>query len=363
MSRNFALFVAAAIVLLALSAAPLYAQSPDPLTVSFAEVCGDVTLENPQPSPLCLEVMRQRPVPSYTRAPLDTVTINNYSFWKVTNGAAQAYATPGGGLTRAYGGGFVYVRAIDESVPGWIQIEGGDWLKTEDLEKVAPSEVTGLLIDDGLKEEYAYILGTVITSTYPGGPADTAVGGVYKYYYNLIHIFATVELNGWKWYMIGENQWVEQRSVAKVHLTPRPEGVSGRWVAVDLYEQTLVAYEDDTPVFSTIIASGLPGWETNEGIFEVWYRVPNGSMSGAFGAPDAYALQSVPWTLYFDEDISLHGTYWHNAFGFRRSHGCVNLSISDARWLYEWTLAAEGPVNEDGALVNYIYIYHSEKYA
>ena len=45
--------------------------------------------------------------------------------------------------------------------------------------------------------------------------------------------------------------------------------------------------------------------------------------------------------MYFDNSISLHGTYWHDDFGYRRSHGCVNLSVSDARWLYEWTAETE----------------------
>ncbi|NJL26930.1 MAG: L,D-transpeptidase [Thermoanaerobaculia bacterium] len=60
------------------------------------------------------------------------------------------------------------------------------------------------------------------------------------------------------------------------------------------------------------------------------------AMAGATGAPNAYALQSVPWVMYFDGDISLHGTYWHNLFGYRQSRGCVNLTISDARWVFEW---------------------------
>jgi hypothetical protein len=259
------------------------------------------------------------------------------------------------------GAGFNYVTATNTSDPNWIQIQGGEWMSANDVALATPSSERGFLIDDGLANEYAYILGTVVTSPFPGAPASTATG-VYKYYYNPVNIFATVELGGMNWYMIGLDQWVEQRNVAKVHLTERPEGVSGNWISVDLYEQTLVAYTDDTPIFSTIIASGLNGWDTNEGIFNVWYRVPDGSMSGSNGAPDAYALQSVPWTLYFDEDISLHGTYWHNAFGFRRSHGCVNLTISDSKWLYNWTLEADAPVDDDGKLQSFVYVYSSGEY-
>jgi len=33
--------------------------------------------------------------------------------------------------------------------------------------------------------------------------------------------------------------------------------------------------------------------------------------------------------------IALHGAYWHETFGYTHSHGCVNLSVSDSKWLYD----------------------------
>ncbi len=61
-------------------------------------------------------------------------------------------------------------------------------------------------------------------------------------------------------------------------------------------------------------------------------------MQGSFETDrsDFYYLQDVPWTMYFDEARALHATYWHTLFGYTQSHGCVNLSPGDARWLYEW---------------------------
>ncbi len=179
--------------------------------------------------------------------------------------------------------------------------------------------------------------------------------------YERVNIFSVAyDAEGWRWYMIGPNQWVKQTFVAKVQRTERPAEIEGRWVAVDLYEQTLVAYENDTPVYATLISSGLPATETNEGIFEIWARLPRDGMSGASGAPNAYALQSVPWVMYFDGGISLHGTYWHDLFGYRRSRGCVNLSISDARWLFNWLL--DGANYRDESVVNKVYVYSSGQY-
>ena len=194
-----------------------------------------------------------------------------------------------------------------------------------------------------------------------GGQQDVN-NGRFMDKYDRFNVFASVEDDeGIVWYMIGPDQWVEQRWVAVAKPTERPEGVTGRWIAVDLYEQTLVAYENDVPVFATLIASGLPNSDTREGLFTIWARAIRDPMSGAAGSPRAYALQDVPWVMYFDGDIALHGTYWHDGFGYRRSRGCVNLSISDARWVYEWTNG--NPVDEEsGEPLTYVYVYSSGEY-
>jgi lipoprotein-anchoring transpeptidase ErfK/SrfK len=68
----------------------------------------------------------------------------------------------------------------------------------------------------------------------------------------------------------------------------------------------------------------------------------------------------VPWVQYFDGSISLHGTYWHDLFGYRRSRGCVNLSISDARWVFEFLTG--GQPDQQGEILNHVYIYSSGEY-
>ena len=50
-----------------------------------------------------------------------------------------------------------------------------------------------------------------------------------------------------------------------------------------------------------------------------------------------YYLPNVPWTMYFYGGYAIHGTYWHNNFGTPMSHGCVNMKIPEAKWLYNWT--------------------------
>ena len=40
--------------------------------------------------------------------------------------------------------------------------------------------------------------------------------------------------------------------------------------------------------------------------------------------------------MYFDGARALHGAYWRAKMGFEQSHGCVNLTIGDAHWIYDW---------------------------
>ncbi|MBI3205748.1 MAG: L,D-transpeptidase [Myxococcales bacterium] len=35
--------------------------------------------------------------------------------------------------------------------------------------------------------------------------------------------------------------------------------------------------------------------------------------------------------------FALHAAYWHDRFGEPKSGGCVNLSVRDAKWLFDWT--------------------------
>jgi lipoprotein-anchoring transpeptidase ErfK/SrfK len=50
-----------------------------------------------------------------------------------------------------------------------------------------------------------------------------------------------------------------------------------------------------------------------------------------------YDLPGVPWTMFFTkEGGAIHGAYWHDSFGMRYSHGCVNLPVAKAKTLYDW---------------------------
>jgi lipoprotein-anchoring transpeptidase ErfK/SrfK len=117
----------------------------------------------------------------------------------------------------------------------------------------------------------------------------------------------------------------------------RPFGVgqNERWVDVNLTTQTLRAYEGDTVVYTTLVSSGTWEHPTVTGQFRVWLTFESQTMDGSLLGYDYY-VENVPYVMYFYQDYALHGAFWHNNFGTPMSHGCVNLTTSDAAWLYDF---------------------------
>ena len=116
-------------------------------------------------------------------------------------------------------------------------------------------------------------------------------------------------------------------------------GASEVWIHVDLSEQNLVVYRGDHPIFATLVSTGMDGHETPVGFFRIQRKLRTATMAnlGPDAGDDAYRIEDVPWTQYFDGNLAIHGSFWHNRFGLERSHGCINLSPADARTVFELT--------------------------
>jgi lipoprotein-anchoring transpeptidase ErfK/SrfK len=114
------------------------------------------------------------------------------------------------------------------------------------------------------------------------------------------------------------------------------------WFDVELATQTLTAYVGDEPVFATLVSTGRgpQGTElaTPKGEQRIWVKLQSSDMDNLenLEANESYAIQAVPWVMYFKKGVGLHGTFWHHAFGRVQSHGCVNLSPADAERLFDW---------------------------
>ena len=111
------------------------------------------------------------------------------------------------------------------------------------------------------------------------------------------------------------------------------------WIHVDLRSQTLVIYRGREPIYATLVSSGLDGHDTPTGVFSIRQKMVTDTMAnlGPDAGDDAYSIQDVPWTQYFEGSIALHTAFWHHRFGIKRSHGCVNLSPRDAHRVFQET--------------------------
>lgn len=146
----------------------------------------------------------------------------------------------------------------------------------------------------------------------------------------------------------GEPRYVRAWFVSVAERVDPPRGVRDDepWVHVDVGEQTLVVYRGRTPIYATLVSSGLEGHDTPLGEFTIRRKFVSDTMAnlGPEAGDDTYRIEDVPWTQYFEGSVALHGAFWHARFGLRRSHGCVNLAPRDARWVYEhtWPEVPEG---------------------
>ncbi|MBX3154429.1 MAG: L,D-transpeptidase family protein [Deltaproteobacteria bacterium] len=163
-------------------------------------------------------------------------------------------------------------------------------------------------------------------------------------------------------YRIGANEWISAADLRVFNPAPPPPFLEKgeRWVDVDLDNQILVAFEGELPVYATLVTTGATATPTQTGVYRIWLKESEADMKGLTGE-DPYSVATVPWTQFFSDEkgLALHTAYWHDAFGTRRSHGCVNLAPRDARWLYYWsdpqvapgwTMAA-GIVESPGSIV------------
>lgn len=112
---------------------------------------------------------------------------------------------------------------------------------------------------------------------------------------------------------------------------------AGKAIVVDLSAQWLYAYEGGTLVFDAPVSTGRDGFNTPVGTYAIYHKVRSQTMRGCAGG-ECWEVPNVPHAMYIVGGVALHGTYWHNQFGsgVRRSHGCVNLPLNSAAWLYGW---------------------------
>lgn len=289
--------------------------------------------------------------PLYVANPPATLGDVPYSYAKVIEGEVPLYDSiedinAGHASKKMPVGRIKYVSLYNkaETEKGlYYQIANEKWISKEDITKVGVQFFQGYEFKENPTVSFGWILDQ--TKSRAGPSINAPETGKEYSRYNVVRVYQSVMEGDLEWLMIAPDEWVNHRSLSRVIPTyEKPAGVeSDRWIEINLYEQVMLVHEGNRIVYATLIATGVDPFFTQPGVFEIYKKIDHEYMRGAFEADrsDYYYLEDVPYIMYFDQARALHGAYWHTLFGYQRSHGCVNLSIADSHWLYDWANMGE----------------------
>jgi lipoprotein-anchoring transpeptidase ErfK/SrfK len=143
-----------------------------------------------------------------------------------------------------------------------------------------------------------------------------------------------------------DGRWLKSddlKTVTKPSQLPSFAKGQRRWIDISILSQSLVLWQGSTPVYATLVSTGRDGLgdprktlSTPQGTFNILQKFVTATMDSEV-ADNEFELRDVPWVMYFKGGYALHAAYWHDDFGRERSHGCVNLSPIDARYVFHWS--------------------------
>lgn len=275
-----------------------------------------------------------------------------FLYYKITEYTTNTYSSLDGAISKSGAlrqigpGDLIYLTYIDveETDRGtYFLLPSGEWMPGDGTRVSTPDLFRGLEFVRTPRTAFGWaVFGTDVRSS-PGYAYNIPVVGALPKH-ALVQVYNAINVEGEEWLLIGPDEWVPARQVGVVYPnTTPPAGVTnGRWIDIDLAEQTLTVYESNQLVFASLVATGMEPYWTRPGLFQIYSMKETENMSGAFEADrsDYYYLEKVPYTLYFDKARAIHGAYWRTSLGYEQSHGCVNMSIGDAAWVFNW--ASEG---------------------
>jgi hypothetical protein len=177
------------------------------------------------------------------------------------------------------------------------------------------------------------------------------------YYSQVMWVDEIKQEDGKEWYRVKEQYgtfgdvfWAEAkafRPLMEADISPIHPEVEGKYIQVNLTDQTLSCFEGNSEVYFARVstggkfdADGNPSdkWATPIGQHSIWRKLISVHMTGGTTG-GGYDLPGIGWTVLFSGNgVALHSTFWHNSFGIPRSHGCVNLNPVDAKWVFRWTI-------------------------
>ena len=114
-----------------------------------------------------------------------------------------------------------------------------------------------------------------------------------------------------------------------------------KWVDINLSNATVTAYVGGKVAGGPFyMVPGAPDTPTVTGTFHVYLKYDVQTMRGRNADGTKYETEGVPWVTYFTGSYAMHGAPWRSSFGwsgYGGSHGCVNMPVGAAKFIYDWT--------------------------
>lgn len=216
------------------------------------------------------------------------------------------------------------------------------WVPLRDLgARVVPPPPLAADLADGLAVAWVNVPSAALYER----PAGRRKPGAFVEALTRVDVLERVELRREAWLRVDDATWLRERDTTSPVVKPPPAEAAPdeRWLDIDLARQVLVAYRGERPLFALPVSTGRgpAGTElaTPPGVHRIWVKLRTSDMDNLedTDATRNYAIQAVPWVMYFERGYGLHGAFWHRGFGHVMSHGCVNLTPADAQRLFAWT--------------------------
>lgn len=280
------------------------------------------------------------PAPPFDRdIPADYVVIARGGATTFVQPPREAVAS--GGTPLPAGFGFVVTQRRNVGSRQFVQLGDTGWVALEQVTAVKPSRFAGISIARGAPLNAAWVV--VPEAIVRATPADKARAVVGRPLHTAVSLAGACR-DGWCPLAVG---WMRATDLAIATRSDRPPGVgAARWLDIDLGSQTLVAYEADQPVYATLVSAGIGQADsplaTPTGTFTIRSKRALVRMDNLEHTDVVPYSFDVPLAQYFSGGKALHAALWHDRFGAPTSHGCINLSPADAKWLYHFTEAGAG---------------------
>jgi lipoprotein-anchoring transpeptidase ErfK/SrfK len=203
------------------------------------------------------------------------------------------------------------------------------WIVAEDLSMLNPAPFSGLLLTREVTFRFGWVLADTQSVSSAGEPGRTYVR------YQVIHEVAAEPKPGF--IAVGPDEWLPETAVTLTSAGLPPDAEKGkcRFIYADLKTQVLSVFDGCKLVFATLVSSGKNSW-TFEGSFNILNKWDYLTINSPDWSASDYYMEGIPYFMSYAGDFGFHGNYWSSTFGIAASHGCINLSPADARWLYDW---------------------------